>query len=332
MKSFAGSDSSESISVASFRPAPAPIPLVILAGADARPTRLPRRAATDHRPVAGYKGATLRIGGRTLISRLVERLEGCGAFGPILIAGPARVYRGPSTRVPVIDTDVSFDGNVRLAIETVQAEHPGAPVAFITCDVLPTHEELVQLIALYREDPGSSIWCPGVRVPEDRVGLGAFAWKPGYRLRVGPEAIVTMLPGHFAVVRPAGLRLRFLYRLARVAYRSRNRSIRFRRRFMIAQLLPHLWFQDGLELLALRPPTFTYSVVRHGWAAARAFREGALAVTELEAILTRMAVKSRYLERHPEASVRIPIVDLQGLAFDIDTEEEARQLGVEPTS
>lgn len=305
------------------------IPLVVLAGADRRPVRLPAAAASDHRVVVGYKGASLRIGGRMLISRLIERLQACGAFDPILVAGPAHVYRSTCTRVPVIDTDGGFDVNVRLAIETVQAEHPGAPVAFITCDVLPSPEEIDQLVKLYRADPGSSIWCPVVRIPEDRVGLGAFAWKPGYRLRSRAGEELTMLPGHFVVVRPDGLRLRFLYRLARVAYGTRNRSLGARRWSMIARVLPALLLQDLIGLFALRRPTFTTSVIRRGWAAARAFRNGALDVPELEATLTHLAVKARYLERHAEAQVRVPIVDWLGLALDVDTEEEAGQLGAE---
>lgn len=303
------------------------IPLVILGGSDRRRVDLPGAAARHHHSLTGYKGADLQIEGRALISHIIEQLEESGEFDPILVAGPAKVYRNATTRIPVIDTNQTLAQNVRLALETVRAEHPDAPVAFLTCDVLPTARELRTLLADYRRDPSPSVWCPAVAVPADREGLGAFGWKPGYPLRLGSDEVVTVLPGHLVIVRPGGLRLRFIYRLAQIAYRSRNRSISYRRSFMLLRILPELVVQDLLQVLALRPPTFTYTVIKHGLSAARKLKEGALPLDELELALSRMAVKSRFLTRNPKAGVRVPIVETVSIAEDIDTEEEARQVG-----
>ena len=48
-------------------------PLIILGGRDRRGSRLPEAGQGKH-PLRGYKGVDLEIGGRALISILIERL------------------------------------------------------------------------------------------------------------------------------------------------------------------------------------------------------------------------------------------------------------------
>lgn len=303
-----------------------PIPLVILAGSDLRASELPA-AAGGKAALEAYKGIAVRIQGRPLISHLIERVQAVGAFDPVVIAGPAAVYRNRQTQVPVIDTDRNFAQNVRLALQTIRGQHPGSPIAFVSCDVLPTASDLRRALESYSESQSSSIWYPYVRIAKDRSGLGAFGWKPGYRIREeGSAEPVTALPGHLAIVRPENLRLRFIYRMSQVVYRTRNRSVSYRRRWMILRLLPELLREDLYQVLSLLPPTFTYRVLRNGLRVARRLGEDRLTVQDIEDALTRMAVKSRALRNAPERRVRTPILDTTSLALDVDTQEEAQEL------
>ena len=86
----------------------------------------------------------------------------------------------------------------------------------------------VALLALTAMDVGA----------EDRSALGAFAWKPVYRIVPEPgEEAVRILPGHLGIFEPRSLRLPLLYRLLGLAYRTRNRSIKRRRSAMLRAVL-----------------------------------------------------------------------------------------------
>ena len=75
----------------------ASIPIVILAGSDDRPAEMPAEAHGRH-PLSGYKGADVRFGDRTLVEIVIDRLEACGRFGPIYVAGPSAAYAGVRSR------------------------------------------------------------------------------------------------------------------------------------------------------------------------------------------------------------------------------------------
>jgi len=172
------------------------------------------------------------------------------------------------------------------------------------------------------------LWYPLVRAPERSAELGASEWKPGYRLQPnGENAAVNVLPGHLAVADPGSMRLEFLFRLLDLGYRTRNRTINYRRSVMIRGLVFELLFQDLRHLMTLRPPTLTASVIRAGVSAASELREGSITQRRLEDALRKIFVASRHRRRYPDRRTLLPIVDELWLALDIDTEEEVRAAG-----
>ncbi len=306
-----------------------PFPTVILGGSDRRPTELPPTAHDKH-PLAGYKGADIRFGGRPLVGILIERLDATGRFGPIYIAGPVRVYRGIAGGATVIDTDGNFAENIRNAMEHVRASHPGSPIAFITCDVLPEVETLRNVTDEFDRCAPWDLADALVRVPEDRSRLGAFAWKPTYR--IAPEAgepAVEILPGHLTIVDPEAIRLDFIYNLFQLGYRTRNRPIAYRLAVMLGGLIGALLWHDVLHVFRLRLPTLTWDVLSAGVPAALRLRAGTITREGLERASRRIFVRHRHRVRHPERRLILPIVEGISLAMDLDTEEEARQSGGE---
>jgi hypothetical protein len=302
-------------------------PIVILGGCDREPATLPERGRGKH-ALRGYKGVDIRIGGRPMIQTVVERLESSGAFGPVFVAGPEAIYRQHGVSAQLIDTDGTFGQNIRAALEGVGRQHPGQPIAFTTCDILPEVETLEALMARFVAEAPCDLWCPLVRAPEDPSRLGASDWKPEYRVipRDGAPAVAT-LPGHLVIADPQALRLNFIYRLFQLAYSTRNRSIGYRSMVMLRGVLAELLYQDLLHVLGLRWPTLTWDVVAWGLPATRRLRQGVITRVELEDALRRMFVTTAHRRRYPGRRVLIPIVDALSIAIDLDTEEEAREKG-----
>ena len=193
---------------------------------------LPESGGALH-PLATYKGVAIRIGGRPLVAWLVERLLASKGFGPVTIAGPAHVYEPLGLPARLLDTDASVAQNLRVAIEAREA----GPLAVISCDVLPSVAELAELRARYEEARPCALWFPLARVPKDTRELGAFAWKPEYSVVLDSGESVHILPGHLGILEPASLRLALVYRLFDAAYRTRNRSLAYRRGVMLRTVL-----------------------------------------------------------------------------------------------
>ncbi len=307
-------------------------PTIILGGSDRRPGVLPERGKDKH-PLAGYKGALIRVGGRPLVSVITERLQASGSFGPIYIAGPREVYGDLKTGAEVIDTNGSFGENIEAAIETVRALNPGLPIAFHTCDVLLSVDELRELADLYRSCDNGDFFFPLVRVPDSPAGMEESAWKPKYRIPLveGGEP-VSILPGHLVIVNPTALRLPFIYRLFQIGYATRNRSIGERRNKMVIGVAAQLLWQDFLHLMSGRLPLLTYNVIGTGVPAAQKLRRGTASLAYIERCLRRIFIKALYRAKHPETTARLPVVDILALAADLDTEEEVREWGGELSS
>jgi hypothetical protein len=305
------------------------IPIVILGGSDRRATELPAEGRDKH-PLVGYKGVEIQFEGRPLIEEIMRRLDRSGRFAPIQVAGPARVYRDCIADDSIIDTNGTFGHNIQCSLETVRHAHPGRPVAFITCDVLPEVETLRSLVADFDRHRPCDLWFPMIRTPKDRERLGASRWKPEYRIVPDEgQPAVDILPGHLAIVDPAALRKRFVYRLFQLGYRTRNRSINYRRAVMVRGVLAGLLRQDLLRLLALRVPNLTWTVMSTAIPAARQLRDGTMTRRRLEDVLRILFVRYRHRHKHPERRVALPIVEGLSLALDIDTEEEARERGAD---
>jgi hypothetical protein len=177
----------------------------------------------------------------------------------------------------------------------------------------------------YRRFRDCPAWYPLVRAPRGPDRLVAFAWKPEYAIvpDEGVEA-VRVLPGHLGIIRPDTLRLSVIFRAMHVAYETRNRPIGARRWTMARRALVALLAQDLRGLARLRAPILTGTVVSAGLRAGRKLQRGNLLRSELEDALTRIAVRRSVARRG--GRVRVPIVEAPGLALDVDTEEEAREI------
>jgi hypothetical protein len=283
---------------------------------------MPERGGDLH-PLATYKGRAVTVGGRPLVALLVERLLASGRFGPVTIAGPRRVYEDLELEARIVDTDASVARNLRAAIEA-QASACGGPLAVLACDVLPSAAELGELAAQYEAAGPAALWFPLVRLPADRRELGAFAWKPEYEVVLASGEAVRILPGHLGIIDPSALRLPLLYQLLDLAYRTRNRSVPYRRAVMLRTVLFSLLAQDFGRAGSLRVPDRTVTIVGSGLKLARELHRGRLEVAELERLIARIFLReSRGAAPH---AVRYPVVDMVSLAEDVDTEEEARAI------
>lgn len=304
-----------------------PVPLTILGGSDHRPAELP---SEELHPLGEYKGVGVRVGGRPLIEVLVERVARSRGFGPITIAGPRRVYEPLGLDATLLDTDASVAGNLRVAIEHHVALHEG-PLAVLACDVLPGTDELDRLREAQAAEPvPPALWFPFVRVPSDPDELGAFGWKPTYRM-IPPSADaerapVAILPSHLCIFEPRALRLGLLYRLMDLAYETRNHSVGYRRRVILRRVLTSLLGRDLSKLVRLRAPVVTITVLRSGLRLARRLRSGAIEIEELEQLIGRIFLDPLRQATLGLGGIRYPITDVTSLAKDVDTVEEARSL------
>jgi hypothetical protein len=303
------------------------VPLVILAGSDRRPTMLPSSGRDKH-PLTGYKGIDVRIQGRPLVAAVAERCLESDCFSPIYLAGPASVYKDVTNSVRLIDADAGFAKNVRLAMTAVREAHPTAPVAFTVCDILPEVDTLREVMSDYHRHAPCDFYFPLIRTPDDLSQLGPSAWKPVYRVVPEPgQEAQRILPGHLAVVDPEALRLAFLYRLMQLGYRTRNRSIRYRRGVMVRGVLGALLYQDLLHLLSFRAPTTAWTVLTAGLKAARGLKSGTIPRAQLEDALRKVFVTGKHRKRYPDRRTMLPLTEGLSLALDMDTVEEARAMG-----
>ncbi len=303
-----------------------PIPILILGGSDARPASLPD-AGRDKHALHGYKGRDLLIGGRPMIQAVAERLKGSGGFDPIYVAGPQEVYQGIPD-LNVIDTAGSLGKNLRTGLERLRLLHPGSYLGITTCDILPEPGCLRTFLQESRAHMPFDAWFPMILMPEDRTRLGASSWKPTYHVVPG-EGLdpVATLPGHLMVINPEAFRLRFAYRLMQIAYRTRNRPIPVRRKEMVRDTLKDLLFEDVRHLFGMRVPRLTWTVISNGLNIARDLKSGTITTERLENSIRRIFIRYRHQKEFPDRRVHIPVMDALSLAKDIDTVEEARELG-----
>jgi hypothetical protein len=302
-------------------------PIVILGGSDPRAAALPE-AGRDNHPLSGYKGVDILLEGRPIVEHVIDRLRQSDCFEPLFIAGPRRIYGERLLGTEVIDTDLTFSENIMASLEHVRQAHPGIPVGFTTCDILPDPGELRGLASDYRDVSPCDLWYPLVRVPDDPSRLGASQWKPTYRIvpRAG-EPAEEVLPGHLVIVDPEALRLKLIYELFQIAYRTRNRPIEYRRSAMIRGVFLELLRQDALHVLGRRLPNLTWTVLRTGLSGGLALKKGTLTLARIEDSLRKIFVRFRHRRKHPERRVIVTIVEALSLALDIDTQEEAAAHG-----
>lgn len=288
----------------------------MLAGRDRRGTTLPPDAQDLHR-LAGYKGAEIRIDGRPLIAVALERLRAVEAFDPIFVAGPRSVYETIVPDAEIVDTDGSFADNIRAGLEAFARRCGGdGPLMVTTCDIVPEVDELRSALDDLDRHWPVDFWMPQIRL---RAGdLGTSAWKPTYRLRPrGGDEPVPMLPSHFVLGWPRGVRIDFVLRLFEFLYRTRNRSVGHRFAAIAWQLIPQLLRHEPVALA---------SALRHAPVLAYQLARGTASAAEMERRLRLLFYSPQWRHEHPDRRGYVPMIDALSLARDIDTAEEADEL------
>ena len=308
----------------------APPPLVLLAGSDSRPARL-TEAGRGYRALTGFKAASLKIDGRPLVRCILDRLVESGRFSDFYVAGPSRVYAGLVDGARLVDCNDRLEGNLRAAFEAVREDHPHGPIAFLASDILPEPRTIRAVMDRYADDAPCDVFFALAEVPDDEAALGPSAWKPRYRIRPDAESRPsTILPGHLVIVDPDALRIRLVYRLAALSYRTRNRPIGGRGLAMLRGVLMTVLREDLRQLFTLGLPDLTAAVIADGAAVVMGLRSGNMTRERLERAVRRVVVSSGHRRRYPRREVRLPILaDVLSLARDFDTEEEAREIGAE---
>ena len=308
----------------------APPPLVLLAGSDARPTRL-TDAGRGYRALTGYKSALLRVDGRPLVRCILDRLAESGRFSDLYVAGPARVYAELVDGARLVDCDDRLEGNLRTSFEAVREDHPHGPIAFLASDVLPDVKTIRGVMDRYADEAPCDVFFPLVEVPADASALGPSEWKPRYMIR--PDAISSprsILPGHLVIVDPDALRIGLLYRLLALSYRTRNRPIGGRGLAMLRGVLMHALREDLRQLITLGLPDLTAALIADGATVMMGLKSGNMTRERLERAVRRVVVSSGHRRRYPRRRLHLPFfADALSLARDIDTEEEAREIGAE---
>lgn len=302
------------------------LPLIVLGGRDRRAAEMPLGDRDKH-PLVGFKAVDIRMDGLRLIDCVLERLATSGYFAPLYVVGPASVYRDLADGVTVIDAHGGIDSTLRTAVTAIRARHPGAPVAFTTCDVLAEPRTLASYFEEYRRSAPCHAFIPMIRAPANHRALGASSWKPTYRIVPAPgRAPVNVLPCHLLVVDLDALKREFVYRVLAIIYRTRNRSIAYRRSVFLRSVIVDLLRQDLRNLLALRAPTLTWTLLNAALIQARRLRAGKLTREHLEDFVRTMFVTAEGRHRYPDRRVSMPVIQGMSLALDIDTEEEARAM------
>lgn len=310
-------------------PASSPLPLVIMAGRDAKGQPLPE-GCTAHW-LAGYKAVEWWVDGEPLIATLVHRARATGHFDPIYVAGPAERLLPLALDAIVIDTDGELDVNIAAALAALGEQVKGS-VAFLASDILPTVASLNTAMALYTASRRSAIFFPLVRVPELPEHLGQSGYKPRYRLVEPGGRESAVLPGHLLIVRPSAIRLNLVYALVRLGYRTRNQPVRQRTWRMLLGAVGFLLREDLRLLLAGKAPHLTLTVVRNALIVSRALQQGRIATHSLARRLRAVLVRASYRLRHPRTAVVLPITELLDLAKDFDTVEEMEAAGGTPVA
>jgi hypothetical protein len=305
------------------------IPITIMAGSDHAPAHLPESSSGLHSLSTFYKGVEVKVGNTPLIKLLIEQIEKSGSFGPVTIAGPARIYKPLELNAEIVDTNGSIATNLKAAMDHHRERCGDTPIALLAYDVLLNAEDLDELRLCYEKDEPCAVWVPFVRKPENSEELGAFGWKPAYSLfPTTGGAPVDILPGHLAILQPAAMRLPILYELLNLAYQTRNYPVATRKRVMIRSVIGKLLLDDLRSLCSFHVPRLTVSVITNGLRIASHLRKGDLAIPELEDAIGGIFLRHDSQQKQSGGGVRHPVVDILRLAEDIDTQEEAADLNL----
>lgn len=255
------------------------LPIIILGGSDNHPSTVPKELSSADM-LTGFKGAQRLPWGRTLAGELIHRIRLTGQFEDPVLIGPRRVYHD-DVDAEVVNAEGSLFVTIRAAMNVIARRfNPAEPVAIAACDVLPTADDLRDVLKNdylpYRQ---SMFWWQMVQAsPEE---LGASRWKPAYQIRpAAAEAPVSLYPGHLVIVRPESLRVGLASSMLELAYRYRNRDMHHRYVPLVFRSLSRLLAEDIRNLFRLQLPILTVSLPCRGLSCYNRLRRKTLTITQ----------------------------------------------------
>lgn len=295
-----------------------PIPLIILGGSDGQSGPVPD-ALHASEMLSGFKGALMLPSGRCLAAELINRYRQTGRFTEPILLGPPEIY-SHLVDCEVVRVNGSLVNTLRRVWELIHERFdPGQPVAISACDILPTSNEIQELLADgYDRNPSCSFWWQIILA--EPHAMGASDWKPRYGLRESAEGeLRTAYPGHLVILRPAAIRMELLITFLGLCYRYRNLPIHRRLFPMLGRGLALLIGQDIRNLSRLQLPILTVTIPWHVLRAYREVRTGRFTIERFERHAARVALHRRARQR---GSLVISPTDLTSFAKDIDSQRE----------
>ena len=298
---------------------------IVLAGSDPPAGVIPRGLKREDM-LTGYKGAYRLPWGRCLAGELVERIKESDRFEEPILVGPRRIYDG-QVDCQIVDAEGNLMTTLQTAIQVIRNRFSfSSPVAFSTCDILPTPDEIRRLLetcyAPYQECP---FWWQMVEAkPEE---LGTSAWKQPYPIRpdVG-QPPKNLYLGPLVIARPSALRIGLVNRILELMYRYRNREIHKRHFRMIARGLGTLVTEDLHALSSLKLPLLTVSIPYYALRGYYRLRYQALTMPDIESAVAKAFVRREFHHAAHSRPVVFAITRILSFAKDIDTKAELAEV------
>jgi hypothetical protein len=304
---------------------PDPLPIIVLAGSDTRPAKVPEGMQHDQM-LTGPKGTIQLRTGRCLAAELVERIRASQCFAEPLLLGPRSWYQG-KIDCELIHVEGTLVQTLRQLASTVKDRFDGhQPITVTTCDILPSGADFQQLLTKdYAPVADAMFWWQMIEAqPED---MGAGSWKPSYRIPpdTGREPL-SLYPGHLVIARPAALRLQLTNRLLELAYRYRNRALKKRYIWITLGAIGSLIAQEVRNLASFQLPVLTFMLPYIGLRDFFKHRRGKATLRDYEDFLAKTFLHRRYHHAAGGRPLVIATTSLLSFAKDIDTKAELEEL------
>lgn len=301
------------------------LPIVILAGSDLRAGPVPQGLKRENM-LTGYKGAHRLPWGHCLAGELVERVKESDRFEEPILVGPRRVYEG-KVDCQIVDAEGNLMTTLQSAIEYIQNRFSfSSPVAFFTCDILPTPDEIRRLLeTCYAPYQECMFWWQMVEARPEELGISA--WKQSYQIRpdVG-QPPKNLYPGHLVIARLNGLRIGLANRILGLMYRYRARNIHKRHFRMTARALGTLVAEDFHDLLSLKASLLAVSIPYYGISRYYRLRNGALTLPDLESAVAEAFVRREFRHAAHDRPVVFATTRILSFGKDIDTKAELAEV------
>ncbi len=301
------------------------LPLIVLGGSDSRPSAVPPGLDAEDL-LTGFKGVRQFRWGQCLTGELLDRVRASDCFEEPVLVGPRRIYQG-LVDCPVVDVEGNLVKTLQGVVETIRDRFdPHLPLAFITCDVVPTPNEFRRLLhECYEPHHDSVFW--GQLITAEPDEMGASSWKPSYRICMeAGQPPINIYPGHLVIARPEALRFSLTNHLLQLAYRYRNRLLYKRYFGLTLRALGSLIAADFYNLRRWQLPILTFKLPCLGLWAYYKFRRNRLTLREYENFISTAFLHRAYEHCGGDHPVIFSITSILSFAKDIDTVAEFEEV------